>query len=548
MTPQRALLPDFEDDIFINYSHKDNQALADLRGWIDVLHENLEKRLTMIVGEQPKIWRDNLMAGNQLLSETIVVRLSKTAFLVSVLSPGYINSPYCKQELSEFYSRAALSGGIKLNNKSRIFKVVKTPIGDNDPRIDPFEGSDLPPDLRALLQESLGYYFFDVDDKGRPKEFWPGRSLESKQKFLDKLEDLAQDIKEFVELCQKSLGDQSLPGDQSERGAQMAPCNQRIAGDHDSKNNNVYLAETTPELSDDRNQIKRTLQQHGYHVLPDEGLPFEGRAFEEKVRGYLDQSTLSIHLIGSDSTKIAAAEPQTQLDLNLRHRLAAERIRKQHELAMSRADNDPEYSRLIWIPDGLMPRDENYQEFIAYLQNDPAVYENAEVLSGSKLEDLKTILRKKLEFIREQRSGNGRVKRVYLICDKQDKEAVAPLRSCLQQGNYEVLLPFRDDGQVVGSHHENLRSCDAVIVFYGIANTMSFKLADLRRIDVLREKQPLLAKGIYVAGPETDHKRGFTTDEALVMKNFGEFSAELIKPFLDEIEEAASVAAGGAGI
>lgn len=519
MIPQKALLPDFEEDIFINYDHDDNEVLMEnFKGFVDRVHESLATRLTQLVGEKPKIWRDILMDGNQPLTETIVIRLSKTAFLVSVLSPSYIRSRWCRDELNEFYQRATNNGGIKINNRSRIFKVVKTPIGD-DPAVDPLEGSGLPPELRMLLRESLGYQFYEFDKlSGKLREFCPEFGLEYQKKFLERLEDLAQDINEFIR-C-KQVAQNSIKS-----------C--------------VYLAETTPELNDDRNNIKRTLQQHDYHVLPDENLPFESPAFEERVSACLKQCGLSIHLVGCDHTTINADEDNVRLNLNLRHQVAAERVRKQHELAMIRADNDPEYSRLIWMPDGLTPRDENYQEFITYLQNDPAVYENAEVLSGSMLEDLKTILQKKLAFSREQRSGNGGVKRVYLVCDKQDKTAVAPLQRCLRQANYEVLLPFREDGQVVGGHQEKLRSCDAVLVFYGIANTMKFKLAELRNIDVLRDKKPLLAKGIYVAGPETDHKRAFTTHEALVMKNFGEFSPELIKPFLENLEEAASSAAGG---
>jgi hypothetical protein len=230
--------------------------------------------------------------------------------------------------------------------------------------------------------------------------------------------------------------------------------------------------------------------------------------------------------------------------LNFQHQLAGVRVRKQHELAMSRADNDPEYSRLIWMPAGLTGQDPSYQEFIEYLQNDPAVYENAEVLYGANLEDLKTIVQKRLKFSREENIGKGKGKRVYLICDKQDMEAALPLQTFLTRQKFEVMLPFKAGGQVVSGHKENLRLCDAVLIFYGSTNTMEWKLKDLRRIDVFRDNRPLLAKGIYVAGPETDQKRAFDTIEALVMKNFGEFSLESLSPFLKQVETIAPFAKG----
>jgi hypothetical protein len=519
MIPQKGLLEAFEEDIFINYDHDDNQALmANFTGWVDTMHESLARRLTQLVGEKPKIWRDILMDGNQPLTETIVIRLSKTAFLVSVLSPSYVKSRWCRDELNEFYKRAANNGGIKINNRSRIFKVVKTPIGD-DPAVDPLEGSDLPPELRMLLRESLGYEFYEIDRlSGKLREFWPELGPEYLKKFLERLEDLAQDINEFIK-CQQL----------SQKGVE----------------NNIYLAETTPELNDDRNEIKRTLQQHHYYVLPDENLPFEDQAFEEKVSAYLRRSILSIHLVGSDHTAINTDDEKLRLRLNLQHQLAAERVRKQHELAMSRSESDPEYSRLIWMPTGLAGHGSGYQEFLDYLRNDPAVYENADVLCGANLEDLKTTIQEKLKFNHDASAGKDARKRVYLICDKQDLAAAAPLQSSLTQQEYEVLLPFKEGSRVVSGHKENLRLCDAVLIFYGGANTMEWKLKDLRRIDVFRDKKPLLAKGIYVAGPETDQKRAFDTPEALIMKNFGEFSLESIRPFLRQVETIAPMYAKG---
>ncbi|HEY0377080.1 MAG TPA: toll/interleukin-1 receptor domain-containing protein [Pyrinomonadaceae bacterium] len=521
MEPRRSQTPNFDEDIFINYAHDDNLApISTYRGWIDTMHESLLTRLTQLIGERPAIWRDVMMGGNDPLSETIVLRLSKTAFLVSVLSPSYVNSKWCKDELSEFYKRAAENGGIKINNRSRIFKVMKTPIGD-DPRVDPLEGSDLPHDLRILLQESLGYEFYETDImSGRLREFWPELGPDYLKKFLDRLEDLAQDIKEFIKSQQSATA-------AYDRAA------------------SIYLAETTPELCGQRNEIKRALQQHHYRVLPDENLPFEDSAFEERVSRYLDESILSIHLIGSDCTVIPAEE-QVRLKLDLQHQLAAERVSKQHELAMSRGDNDPQYYRLIWMPEDLRAQGKIYQQFVAYLQNDPGVYECADVLSGVKLEDLKTIIQKKLKY-HEESAGDSRRRRVYLKCGKVDMPLVAPLRDYLEnERQYEVLLPFKGDSDIVSGDKDNLRLCDALLIFYGTADTIDYQLRDFGRIDVIRDGRPLLARGIYVSGPETERKKGFHTDEALVMKNFGEFSPESIKPLIEQLERSLGTRSKGA--
>jgi hypothetical protein len=504
MLPEKALLSDFEEDIFISYDHDDNEPpIPELKGFVDRVDEYLNVRLTHLIGERPKIWKDHLMRGNEVINDTLVIRLSKTAFLVCILTPAYLKSKYCPWELKEFYE-AVKNRGFKINNRSRIFKVIKTPCGPK-PDVDPFEKSDLPDDLRHVFRESLGYQFFEYDTKGKLREFWPEYGPEYLRKYLEKLEDLAQDISAFIK------------DDQDTRKC-------------------VYLAETTPELANDRNEIKRALQQHGYRVLPDESLPFEDEVFEQKISEYLKHCTLSIHLIGADFTTIETQDETQHEEFDLKHRFLATRVRKQHELAMRRGENDPDYSRMVWMPAGLTPQDELNQDFLVYLQNDPAVQENAEVLTGAKLEDLKTIIQKKLKITWQASSAEVKGKRIYLYCDMKDRDAVIPIKNYLQEQNYEVLLPFNDADYVCKAHTENVRLCDAILILYGSFNTMEFKLPELKKINVNRSKRPLSAHGIFVVGPETPHKTKFDTHETLVMKCFGDFSPDCLKPFLKQLD------------
>ena len=48
-------IPNFEDDIFISYTHRDNEPLAEgQQGWIEILHDRLTKRLGQLLGEEVK--------------------------------------------------------------------------------------------------------------------------------------------------------------------------------------------------------------------------------------------------------------------------------------------------------------------------------------------------------------------------------------------------------------------------------------------------------------------------------------------------------------
>jgi hypothetical protein len=162
-------MPIFEHDLFVSYAHIDNRALVEgEKGWIDKFHYALATRLSQVLGEESKIWRDPKIQGNDHLTDTIRNALPRSASLLSVLSPRYLKSDSCMDELREFFKVADHTSGDRLLDKSRIFKVIKTHV--------PLDQH--PPELRDLI----GYKFYRIDAKsGRPHEFMvdecPIRSL-----------------------------------------------------------------------------------------------------------------------------------------------------------------------------------------------------------------------------------------------------------------------------------------------------------------------------------------------------------------------------------
>ena len=117
----------FKRDIFISYAHIDNMALKEgEKGWVANFHRALEVRLAQLLGEKPEIWRDQKLQGNDYFGDEIVEQFPKTAVMISILSPRYIKSEWCTKEVREFYEAASKGIGIRINNKSRIFKIIKT--------------------------------------------------------------------------------------------------------------------------------------------------------------------------------------------------------------------------------------------------------------------------------------------------------------------------------------------------------------------------------------------------------------------------------------
>jgi hypothetical protein len=129
------------------------------------------------MGGQAQIWRDQKLQGNDMFSDEIVNQFSETALFISIISPRYVRSDWCKKEIIEFCNFAKGHGGLIVDNKSRVFKVVKTPVDREGGEED---------DLPAVVRDSLGYEFYVQDDQG-PIELDPDFGDSFKQDYLRKV-------------------------------------------------------------------------------------------------------------------------------------------------------------------------------------------------------------------------------------------------------------------------------------------------------------------------------------------------------------------------
>lgn len=495
----------FIDDVFISYRHLDNELLDEQgKGWIDNFHERFESVLGEALGYEPEIWRDTRLQGNVYFPDVLEERIRNTALVISILSPGYLQSDWCLGELREFCRLADRSGGLLVGDKLRVFKVVKTHI----------ERTQHPPEF----QKQLGYEFYEIDKMTqRPVAFGQELGRNRDQRYWSKLDDLAWDVKQVLSTINPRA---RIPAS----GSVFS----RAQG-------TVYLAQTTRDLSGERDQIKRELQNRGYDILPASELPFISPNYEEAVRECLARAKLSVHLIGG-SYGIVPEGAGSRSIVRLQNEIAAERNR------------DEAFSRLLWMPVGLTPQEEVQAQFIEHLRTDAATQQGAELLQ-TPLEELKNVIQLRLSNghkPKDEPSGETPAK-IYLIFDKRDLEGVVPLNDYLSvDKHYQVLLPLiddegMDDSQAFEIHKDNLAQCDAVLIYYGNANQvwLEYKRRDLKKIVGLDRKNVLAAEAVYVAAPRTAHKQLFNSPDTLVIKNFEDFSPAVLDAFVARVQTAA---------
>ena len=67
---------------------------------------------------------------------------------------------------------------------------------------------------------------------------------------------------------------------------------------------------------------------------------------------------------------------------------------------------------------------------------------------------------------------NQGAKLIYLVCDQRDLDDTRPLEDLMSDSGHEILLPLfdGDQAQLRQAHLDNLKVCDAVIIYYGAGN------------------------------------------------------------------------------
>lgn len=441
----------FEIDVLIIFSEKDNETAQGHQGWVTQFKKFLDLMLTQVLGSKPNI----LLKGE--FDTMTSPKLDNAATLISVLSPDFIQSGQCLDNLETFYKAAEASG----KNFNRVYKVFKNPLSVQEQ----------PPRLRDLI----GYEMYQIDSEtGEVREYENYFTSEAERQYWMKMVDLAYDI--YDTLIQ-------LKGEE------------KVEVKNIFKRKIIYLAETGHDLSVQRNIIKRELQRHGYIVTPNQTLPGNLTDFEKIVRRNLEESNLSIHLIGSAYGEIPDGAEHSIVDLQ--NRYAAEKSQKVGK---------ENFSRLIWLSPILVNASDRQKSFVENLKRDVDAQEGAEILQ-TPLEDFKNIVREELiespeKKVLDETGG----KSIYLVHDRIDLAEVKPMIEEIERNGYKVLVP-QFEGELLNvrqKHIDNLRNFDAAIIFKGKVNDqwVRMKVLDLLKAPGFGRKKPIKGKVVFTT-PET---------------------------------------------
>jgi hypothetical protein len=104
---------------------------------------------------------------------------------------------------------------------------------------------------------------------------------------------------------------------------------------------------------------------------------------------------------------------------------------------------------------------------------------------------------------------------------------------------HEVMLPLfeGDPAQLDADHQDTLRTCDAVLIYWGAADDfwLRTKQRDLVRARGLGRARPFTVVSIFAAAPSKPSKVALRSNEAIVIRQFDAFTPQSLAPFVSAL-------------
>ncbi len=482
----------FEHEIALVYNHGGDVNIENNGIWKENFVQCLSFTLEKITHVKYTIPGIDLSAGN------IQEQLNKAKLVILLIDDPFLESNVSDQIL-QVYAENQVDEQNALPFAERLLPIIAS----NLPR-------EMFPDL---VKGHQGYDFSSVRLREKMIQEKQGSYGHSKSvrtlwlKILDLANDIQSKLARFEKYAQPSV----------------------------EKSKTIYLAETTPDLVDIRDEIKRDLKRHGYKIVPNHLIPRDPTKAPKVISQYLAESVTSIHLIGEDYGEVFTDNKSVT---DLQNKLAEEQSAK-----VNSAKVKDKFYRIIWINPEAQVVGERQKRFTDNIKRDIESKQESELLQ-SPIEELKAFIRSSIGKrtrdevlpVKKNHLKSGKRKSIYLIYDRKDYDTSETMRQFLTDHGFEVLVPVFDGDffELEDLHKNNLIFCDACMVIANNANKnwLTTKLKDIDKIHGFGRIRPIKAKAVYLA-PEYQQDINLQINNGTIIINHeGHITDKVMEPFL----------------
>jgi hypothetical protein len=437
-----SIIQGFEYDIFVSYRHNDNKY----DGWVTEFVEKLNQELDATLKDKLSIFFDK--NPNEGLQETHHVDQSINNKIKSLIFIPIISQTYC--DTSSFAWNQEFKVFKNESEHDNIGRMVKLPNGNVGSRILPVKIHEIEVDDTKLLETELNGVLRSIDfiyrDAGVNRPLRPvddeisvtgGRIL-----YRNQINKLANAIKEIVQgIKLKERGEPVAASHQDITARQIIPTTFTTSLPSaikvqviDRQRPSVYLAWTSTDLKEQREEMAIVLQKAGFNVLPSTDCPADDDTFKQKVSDELAKCTCSLHMLSGEFGRRFESDdevsfPQYQF-LEAKRRIAS---------------NDENFNSFIWLyPEGSTVIKPAQQNFIKYIRNN--ITRNM-MFSNSQgpmqlVDDIRVVMMKQDVAVYDSKDTD-----IFFIFNQQDEVEAKVITDMLSQEYPVEIMNIMPDGE-----------------------------------------------------------------------------------------------------
>lgn len=482
-------------DIFVSYAHVDNEVLpGETQGWVTQFISTLEVYLLQKLGrrEHYSLWRDPELSGNKPLTPEIIETVKASQIFVLILSPGYVSSTWCLDELATFVKTHGVNSG-------RVFVVERDKLAEDErPRV---------------LSDLKGYAFWvaDKQQKGVTRTLGTPAMISYRAEYYRQVEDMAiQLVRCLKQLRKKEAVSVDLPGSDNDDTASISdPADViSVASEGSVKRVTVYVAPVPDTLQLERNDLIRVLGQHQIAVLPANNR-INYSTFEQEMEADLALSQCFVQLLdGSSNMGLVNAQYQIAKKQNIEVMQW-----RSSELDVT-SITDEEHSKLLRGQHVMASDLVNFQQYFMKKLLPPIVEEAAEVVPDEE---------QKIIFINV---GN------------EDRALGEKVSKQLSAHGHFCLLPLTPDekskpADIRRDMEQNMRYCDALLLLYDSSPLTQIRQFLMQSWRMRAQREKSLPTAICISPNNQDENLSAMAKDLRLLRCTSPFPAECVEAFLD---------------